>query len=97
MRFDSLKILRQFTASSIHTSDEAKIAPALIRLGVKLQLDVVAEGVENLLELQALMEYGIRYVQGYFIAEPMPEISIQKMLGMPFDEAFPHFAETLKE
>ena len=95
-KFHSLKIARQFTENALQANETSKIAPGLINLGVKLGVDVIAEGVENLLELQKLLEFNIQFVQGYYIAEPMPEIALREILTKPFDEAFPDVATALE-
>lgn len=37
-----------------------------------LELDVIAEGVENSAQQQILLGFGCRDYQGYFFAKPMP-------------------------
>ncbi|HTJ84186.1 MAG TPA: EAL domain-containing protein [Polyangiaceae bacterium] len=43
---------------------------SIVRLCNDLGADVVAEGVETKLELEAVCEAGVKYVQGYLLAKP---------------------------
>ena len=49
-----------------------KIARSIIDLGRNLELDVVAEGVEDELAFLQLRDLGCGIAQGYFIARPLP-------------------------
>lgn len=46
------------------------IVEAMLGLGNRLSIDVIAEGVETEAELIVLARAGVRYVQGYLIARP---------------------------
>jgi len=47
-----------------------EISAAIIAMGHKLGLEVVAEGVETQAQLDFLREQKCEYAQGYFIARP---------------------------
>jgi EAL domain-containing protein (putative c-di-GMP-specific phosphodiesterase class I)/ActR/RegA family two-component response regulator len=49
-----------------------KLVGSVVQLCSDLEMRVVAEGVEKPEELQALMEIGCRYFQGYLFARPGP-------------------------
>jgi diguanylate cyclase (GGDEF)-like protein/PAS domain S-box-containing protein len=66
----TLKIDRSFIQDiTTNASDEA-IAVAIIQLGKSLNLDVVAEGVENQAQASCLLGHGCRYAQGYLYSQP---------------------------
>lgn len=44
---------------------------AMISLAHALNLQVVAEGVEEEAELNVLREHGCEYVQGYYFSKPL--------------------------
>lgn len=48
------------------------LASALISFGDEMGMTIVAEGIETEAELLTLRELGVRYGQGYFLAEPGP-------------------------
>jgi diguanylate cyclase (GGDEF)-like protein len=67
-----LKIDRSFI-QDVHSSPaNAAIVRSMVELGHQLELVVVAEGVETMDELNAVVATGCDLVQGYFYARPMP-------------------------
>ena len=58
---------------------------AVVRLGRSLGLKVVAEGVENERQMQALAQAGCRAVQGYLTGRPMEAQAISEALTAPAD------------
>ena len=68
---DTLKIDRMFIQNITNSkSDEAMVA-AIISLAHALNLDVVAEGVEQAEELQVLKAHNCESVQGYYYSKPL--------------------------
>ncbi|MEO4055165.1 GGDEF and EAL domain-containing protein [Solibacillus sp. CAU 1738] len=68
---DTLKIDRTFIRNiTLSKSDEAMVA-AIIKLAHALNLSVIAEGVEQLEELQLLKQHNCESVQGYFYSKPL--------------------------
>ena len=51
-------------------SDRA-LVETIIAMARSLRMDVVAEGVENALQLESLHGMGCRFAQGYFFAPPL--------------------------
>ncbi|MBX3480652.1 MAG: bifunctional diguanylate cyclase/phosphodiesterase [Caulobacter sp.] len=69
--FDTLKIDRYFVRTMGANEGSAKIVQSVVKLGQDLDLEVVAEGVENSLMAQKLMELGCDYGQGFGYAPPL--------------------------
>ena len=46
------------------------LAKALISFAEEMDITIVAEGIETQAELDTLLELGVRYGQGFFLAEP---------------------------
>lgn len=69
---DHLKIDRSFVQNVQLDPRNASICNALIALSKGLDLNIVAEGVENQEELDWLRVRGVDCVQGFHIAPPMP-------------------------
>ena len=50
----------------------AKIVKSVVNLGRDLSLEVVAEGVESVHQLQVLSDLGYTKAQGFLISHPVP-------------------------
>ena len=69
---DTVKIDRSFTASMFDSNKDAIIVQTIIELGRRLQLEVIAEGVETEAQLHWLRELGCDIAQGYWFSRPQP-------------------------
>ncbi len=70
--FTELKIDRSFVHGASQSPRLAAVVRSCIDLAHRLNLRVVAEGVESLDDWQFLVGAGANEAQGYFIAKPMP-------------------------
>ena len=68
---DRLKVDRAFV-SNIHKPGESIIADTIINLGKQMNLNVIAEGIEEEAQQAHLQAQKCDEVQGYFYAKPMP-------------------------
>ena len=73
--FDTLKIDRYFVRTMGNNAGSAKIVRSVVKLGQDLDLEVVAEGVENAEMAHALQSLGCDYGQGFGYA---PALSPQE-------------------
>lgn len=71
MPLDILKIDRSFIANIPGSANDSSIAQSVIALGHSLGLKVVAEGVENFVQLGWLRGQECDEVQGYVFSEPL--------------------------
>jgi EAL domain-containing protein (putative c-di-GMP-specific phosphodiesterase class I) len=78
---DILKIDRSFVERLSHTSDSAELARTVVRLGQSLQLQTVAEGVEDSTQFLALRRMGCDIGQGYYFGRPMESQDMERLLG----------------
>ncbi|WP_223556660.1 sensor domain-containing protein [Lysinibacillus sphaericus] len=69
---DVLKIDRAFVRDIVPEKSGIAMISAMISLAHALNLQVVAEGVEEEAELNVLREYGCEFVQGYYFSKPLP-------------------------
>jgi diguanylate cyclase (GGDEF)-like protein/PAS domain S-box-containing protein len=68
----ALKIDRSFVRDVGMQSGSASIVEAIIALGRKLNLDIVAEGVENEAQRAFLVRGGCSSMQGFLLGAPLP-------------------------
>ena len=75
---DILKIDRDLVAGT--NDGAAPLADVVVRLGERLDLDVIAEGVETQTQLDVVAQAGCDMVQGYFLARPMSVEKVDSLL-----------------
>ena len=73
-RLDTLKIDRSFLAGSW------EIVTAIVNLARGLRLTLIAEGVENVTQLEQLRRLGCEYGQGYLFGRPLTPSDMEEML-----------------
>jgi EAL domain-containing protein (putative c-di-GMP-specific phosphodiesterase class I) len=69
---DIVKVDISLTAGIEHDRAKRALASALISFADEMDITIVAEGIETEASLQALLELGVRYGQGFHIARPAP-------------------------
>lgn len=67
---DKLKIDRSFISDMASSENDAAIAKAIINLGHSLNLEVLAEGIENEFQRDFLIAHGCDFAQGYLYKPP---------------------------
>ena len=77
---DTLKIDKSFVDDMEFSQAQLAIVRAIIVLGHSLSLKIVAEGVENLSQLELLRENACDAVQGYLISKPLCAKEMQHLL-----------------
>jgi EAL domain-containing protein (putative c-di-GMP-specific phosphodiesterase class I) len=78
---DILKIDRSFVERLSHASDNAELAWTVVRLGQSLQLQTVAEGVEDSTQFLTLRRMGCDIGQGYYFGRPMDANALARLLS----------------
>jgi EAL domain-containing protein (putative c-di-GMP-specific phosphodiesterase class I) len=69
---DTLKVDRGFVSGLGLDADSGAVVAAIIELAHALGLEVVAEGVEEQVQLDALVDLGCDRAQGFLFAHPAP-------------------------
>ena len=69
---DTLKLDRSFVDGLSESEQRFAVVEAIVRLGERLSMDVVAEGIERVEDLRTLESLGVSMVQGYLLGRPMP-------------------------
>ncbi|MEO9275222.1 EAL domain-containing protein [Marinomonas sp. 5E14-1] len=70
--YDVLKLDRVFVSSLQGDQFTRQILTSVTKLARELNMRVVAEGIEEQEQLDAIMELGVDSVQGYFFSVPLP-------------------------
>lgn len=72
MNLDILKLDMGFIQNEMKKAAEQSILSDIISMAHRLNLKVVAEGIETEEQAERLRELGCDYAQGYYFAKPMP-------------------------
>jgi EAL domain-containing protein (putative c-di-GMP-specific phosphodiesterase class I) len=83
---DILKIDQSFIAGIGESSDALAMVHALVQLGRALGLKTLAEGIEDVRQLERLRAEGCETGQGYFFAKPMGATAVGALIA-DLDEA----------
>ena len=76
-----LKVDQSFVRDIGQTNSDLGIVKTVIALAHTLQLDLLAEGVENQAQLMTLRALGCERFQGYLFAKPMSTQDVELVLG----------------
>jgi len=77
---DTVKIDRSFVMEIPASADDMAITTAVIAMAHRLNLEVVAEGIETREQLEFLADQQCEYGQGYLFSRPIPLPEISKLL-----------------
>jgi EAL domain-containing protein (putative c-di-GMP-specific phosphodiesterase class I) len=77
---NTIKIDKFFVDTITEDGSTATIVETLARLARDLHMTVVAEGVETVEQVQALIACGVEEGQGYIISPPLPFAKFDELL-----------------
>jgi EAL domain-containing protein (putative c-di-GMP-specific phosphodiesterase class I) len=83
---DRLKLDRSLIQRMTLDKKSAAIMRLIVSLGLELDMEVIAEGVETEEQLQILTDLGCPQVQGYLLGRPMPAEQVLGVLGKPWGD-----------
>lgn len=78
---DVLKIDRSFVEGMPGAMADTAIVRAVVGLAASLGMDVIAEGVEHLVQEEALQALGVRRMQGWLYGKAMDQASLCELLS----------------
>lgn len=78
---DILKIDRSFIQNLENNEKNLEIVKTIVSLAKNLNLEVVAEGIENTDQLAILRELECHYGQGYLFSIPLTNTDIQNLIN----------------
>jgi len=76
-QLDGLKIDRSYVTDLAYGS--TAIVDAMIRMSAALGMGVIAEGIETEAQLEQLRALGCRYIQGFFVCQPVASADLPFM------------------
>jgi diguanylate cyclase (GGDEF)-like protein len=77
---DVLKVDKSFIDDIASGSDRANLARGIIELGRTMQLDIVAEGIEDPLQVVELLRLHCSMGQGFHFSRPLPADALSRYL-----------------
>lgn len=80
---DRLKIDRSFVRDIYNTDNDQTIIEAIIAMASRLNLKVIAEGVETIDQMNFLLGCGCEEVQGYYFSKPLSVVQLTETLNRP--------------
>jgi diguanylate cyclase (GGDEF)-like protein/PAS domain S-box-containing protein len=91
---NELKIDISFVRRMLTTRNDAAVVNTIIAMGLGLDMDLVAEGVETEEQLAYLAERGCQVIQGYYFSKPLSAegfalFCAERKAGFPFN---PHIS-----
>ncbi len=81
MPIKAIKIDRAFINGVREPGDKQAICSAMIAMSRELGIAVIAEGVENELQVKFLRERGCDAVQGFLFTEPLPATAVPAFIA----------------
>jgi diguanylate cyclase (GGDEF)-like protein/PAS domain S-box-containing protein len=80
-KMDHLKIDGSFIHKFVENPEDSAVITGLIDFAHAVSLRVIAEGVETAVQLERLKEMGCEFVQGDYIAKPLPSAAASALLA----------------
>ncbi|MEG4960349.1 EAL domain-containing protein [Microcoleus sp. K4-C2] len=79
---DTLKIDRSFLQNLARNPNDTSLIQTIILLGKKLNMEIVAEGLETQEQIEIIRELGCIFGQGYFFSRPLDSHNATRFIGL---------------
>jgi EAL domain-containing protein (putative c-di-GMP-specific phosphodiesterase class I) len=79
--FSKIKIDRKFSQHVDQSSRTAAIIKGIAQTTRDLRIELVAEGVENEIQLERMRMFGINAIQGYLFSKPLPTYQLRRVIS----------------
>jgi diguanylate cyclase (GGDEF)-like protein len=86
---NTVKVDRSFVMDIPSNTDDMAITAAVIAMAHRMNLEVVAEGVETPAQVSFLVEHRCEYGQGYYFSKPVTFEGVQQLIAANRSEAAP--------
>jgi diguanylate cyclase (GGDEF)-like protein/PAS domain S-box-containing protein len=77
---DLLKVDRSFIMNIPEDKDDIAITKTIISMANHLNLNVIAEGVENLQQFEFLKQQGCNFYQGFYFSRPLARLEFENQI-----------------
>jgi EAL domain-containing protein (putative c-di-GMP-specific phosphodiesterase class I) len=84
---DALKIDKSFVDTVARSTADSALARTIVELGRGMRLETIAEGIENVEQLEQLRLLDCRLGQGYHFSVPLADAELTAYLEQTFGEA----------
>jgi diguanylate cyclase (GGDEF)-like protein/PAS domain S-box-containing protein len=84
MPVDVLKIDKSFVDHIAGSAEAAHLVQLIVQLAHDFRISTVAEGAEDVRQVQLLRAMGCSFVQGYYFSKPLPESELETVLQRDF-------------
>lgn len=88
MPIDVLKMDRSFIINMHNSETAVQMVKLILDLAKEMKIPVIAEGVEDKIELMMLKEMGCNIVQGYYFSRPLPASDFENLLNSEIEKRF---------
>ena len=88
--FSKIKIDRKFSQNVDHSPRTSAIIKGVAQITRELRMELVAEGVETVAQLERMQSLGINAIQGYLFSRPQPVRQLRKAIK---ERIFPALAQ----
>ena len=78
---DVLKVDMAFVRAAFRNGKDTRMLEIILDIARYLAVPVIAEGVENLEQLETLKQLGCDFVQGYYYSRPIPPDDFARVFG----------------
>ena len=80
MPIDKIKIDQSFIVYLPHDNEDVEITKTIITMGQNLEMQTIAEGIENAGQVYFLQTHGCNQAQGNFLSEPLSKKAMEDLL-----------------
>ncbi|MFS0864658.1 EAL domain-containing protein [Fredinandcohnia sp. 179-A 10B2 NHS] len=77
---DFVKIDRYFISDLFINANTTSLVKSMIEIGENLNVELVAEGIENKHQIEFLADNGCKFGQGFYYSPPLSAVEIEKLL-----------------
>jgi diguanylate cyclase (GGDEF)-like protein/PAS domain S-box-containing protein len=84
MPVDILKVDKSFVDHVVNSPASARLVGLILQLAEDLGMRTVAEGTEDVRQVEILQAMGCRLIQGYYFSKPLPATQLLELLSHDF-------------
>jgi len=78
----TIKIDQSFVKDMLTDTNDKAIIQMILAIGKTINCKIVAEGIEQLAQFEALKSYGCSFFQGYYFSKPLTINAFEEMVNL---------------